>query len=267
MDQWVLRERFLVLLNQLRPKVRENLRETVLPAYAAAAAAWRPVDPAETAEVSLLALPQNAMEEWRRIDSAAYPRTHELGTALLAWAARYHLTDNWLLRTAFATVRWWHEQQQRGVSSIPDAPPVRFLPPDRSGFLPVVWESSGGTQSSFPASDFTFSYRAYLGVWEAQSVPQYRKAARKAFEKALREYLDSIEAEYRNLGLEKSRKMRGDFDRDLVRLIHYQIPPRETFAKIAAEESQKTDESPYISTISRAVERMAGRIGLTLAPR
>ena len=261
MHRWESRLRFLVLLNELRPAVLENLREAVLPAYAAAAAAEANLPaPWPSAE---------ALDEWRKIDRSASPGTHELGTALLAWAKRYNLTDNWLLRTAFATVRWWQEQQLGGASSIPGAPPVRFLSPDPTGFLPVVWES-GAPGSSFPARPFTFEHRPWVPAWELRR--DYKADLQETLEQAVRTYLEQCAAEAREQGLSRTREIRGSFDRDLIRLIHSQVPPIDTLAEIAAsegsrlpkkEDSPEKDDSPYITTIYRAVQRMAHLIGLS----
>ena len=251
MDRWEFRLRFLVLLNELRPAVLENLREEVFPAYAAAEANLPA--PWPSAE---------ALDEWRKIDPCAYPGMDELGTALLDWAKRYNLTDNWLLRTAFATVRLWYKQQLGGASSIPGAAPVRFLSPDHTGFLPVVWESSG-TGSSFPASPFTFEHRPWVPAWMLRT--DYEADLREALEQALRAYLEQCETEARDQGLSRTPEMRGRFDRDLTRLIRWQVPPTETYGDVAASEESRVNkgESTDNSAVRKAVQAMARLIGLT----
>lgn len=231
-----LRWRFLECLEALAPEVLEDLRKTVLPAYGCAKT--------ETEDGSPLWPWVDVQEQWRRVNSATHPLTYRLGLALVAWAQRHHLSDNWLLEVALSTANRWHEQQQ-GTASTREDPhePIGFVRPLIVGV------------NTFPSA-FTFTHDGWVPTWETRA--NYVAGLEKALKEALRAHLDNRETEVRNRGLKPS-PLKREVDRDLDWLIRRQVQGW-TWIQIQRESRVQASRS----TIRDSVGRMADELGLTL---
>lgn len=249
--QWALRQAFLRKVEELTPEVLQGLLDTVLPAYRAAS------------QEGVLPAPKWDRQRWEGVDATAHPHTAQLRTALLAWGARYHLTDDWLLDVALNTA-WqqheWREEtaerrkerdqwEQAGTELPREALAALDPPPQPTSFAAVPFSDIE------PVTPFAFEHEQWVPQWRTWH--EYEAGLRNAFEDAVLRYRRAREAEAARRGLRQSPEKR-DIDRHLAWLVQFQVDGQ-TYNEIASGLG-----GANLRTVQRAVRDMARLTGLTL---
>jgi len=227
------RTRFLLWVQVLAPEVLGSLRDDVSPAFRAL---YRRKHRRRTRD-------WNFDHWWRWSDlrraGADLPRdlVAPLREALLSWAKRFHLTDEWVLDQALMTLRVWEEAGQ-GADRL-------------SWFLPQVENAS-------PISDVEGMF-AFLTLGWGPAVETWAEAnarIRRAFDRYLNHYRCQIEGLCEQRGWKRTpHKRRGS--PHLVWLLLYQVKGWR-YGEIARKHHADRN------TVKDGIQSVADLIGLTV---
>jgi hypothetical protein len=249
-DVHAARALFFQAVHRIEPRVSRELMDEPLALY-------RPIFEAELASI-----PEDQRPEWRAF--AAFPHwsaivsaserdpkeLHELRTALLHWAHKWRLEDDWCLEAAAETLA---DLSAAGDDAEPQA--LHYLG------TPMI-------KSPFAKSDlrFEFSHGGWsptLTTWEdaAKSIDWHFREAKKA-------YRERIEALCRERGLQPVRGTRVRTGDHFEWVAQFQVD-RALWTEIADDETKrlKAQGKPGVTAdaVAKAVREKARLIGLTLA--
>jgi hypothetical protein len=257
------------------PEVLKRLDEVVLPKYKALPESLRdecqggPIlrhtrnvfaDPPRVESVQL-----PAIGEWKNLKSleAQYPEVNAFRTFLLKqWAEPFNLTDAWLLDMAMQTLHHWSLRDANANVETDGITRATF----RGRSERLRWHCLVGPHlAALPSAESDVLFQDWGWVPEAESWPDFRKGVLRRFGA----YLDEVYGPQMMALLEK----RGWHEAPEIRkaehyqwLAFYQVrkwsPARIAQRVVQQGGNDKIDES----TILKAVQKTAQRVGLTLRP-
>jgi hypothetical protein len=226
------RKRFFKAIKIHAPEVLESLETDVLPAYKD----WLKIADWKYGLASMATLPE-ILSEYTRRNAAFGENQISFESKIVAWAQNNRLSDSWCIREALSTLKLWHEQ------------------PERQG----DWSYSTPRRMRNLERSFRFEFPPYDSSIE--TIASYKKRIKAAFESRVKDYIatykDSLEKEhdkdYRAYDIRK--------DIHFAWLVEHQIKGLR-YEDIANKHS--SIDNVELSSISEAITRLAGLIGLNL---